>query len=115
MSADDVALADAWCACALGRSISHEEHLRISFVLLQRHGRDEGRRAIIEQTRANCDALGVLDRYDDALTRRWADALADAVERSPARDADAFLLEHPELRRGDLLGLPAWKAATDDG
>jgi len=115
MNVDDVALTDAWCACALGRSISHEEHLRISFVLLRRHGRDEGRRLIVERTRANCDALDVADRYDDALTRRWADALADAVERSAAPNADEFLRERPELARGDLLGLPAWKTAMEDG
>jgi len=111
MNDDDVALTDAWCACALGRSISHEEHLRVSFVLLRRHGRDEGRRMIVERTRANCDALDAADRYDDALTARWADALADAVGRSAAPDADAFLRDHPELARSDLFGLPAWKSA----
>ena len=110
---DDDELADAWCACALGRSISHEEHLRISFVLLRRLGPDEGRRLVVERTHANCVALDAADRYDDALTRRWADALADAVRSSDAGDADDFLAEHPEFRRGDLFGLPAWKVAGD--
>jgi len=108
---DDETLTDAWCACELGRSISHEEHLRISFVLLRRLGADEGRRLIVERTAANCAALDATDRYDDALTRRWADALADAVGSSDAGDAEDFLVEHPEFRRGDLFGLPAWKIA----
>jgi len=108
---DDDVLTDAWTTCALGRSISHEEHLRIAFVLLRRHGSDEGRRLIVERTEANCVALGAADRFDDALTRRWADALADAVASSNAGDADEFLVEHPDFRRGDLFGLPAWRNA----
>ena len=40
--ADDERLADAWLGCALGRGISHEEHVRIAFVLLRRHGREQG-------------------------------------------------------------------------
>jgi hypothetical protein len=106
---DDERLTEKWLACGLGRAITHEEHLRIAFVLLRRHGRQGGGRQIAEGTRRNCEALDSLDRYDASLTHRWSEALADALETSDAPDADAFLLAHPQFRQSDLYGLPAWK------
>jgi hypothetical protein len=112
-AAADSKLADAWLRCALGRGISHEEHVRVAFVLLRRHGRSEGARLILEGTQRNCAALDAPERYDEALTRRWASALADAVEASDAADADTFLRSRPELGRSDLFGLPSWKLEED--
>ena len=106
----DERLTDAWLACALGRGIGHEEHLRIAFVLLRRHDRPEALRLIADGTRRNCVALGVAERYDAALTRRWGEALADAVAATDAADADELFSQRPELLRGDLLGAPAWRS-----
>ena len=109
----DEELADAWERCTLGRPITHEEHVRIAVVLLLRHGRDEGINRIDESTLRNSEALGAADRYDGALTRRWSEALADAVEATGAPDADELICAHPEFLRSDLFGPPAWK--TSDG
>jgi hypothetical protein len=79
-------------------------------VLLRRHGREEGARRVAEGTRRNCEALGSPERYDDALTRRWWDGIAAAVQQSEAADADELLRAHPELRRSDLFGPPSWKS-----
>ena len=106
----DEQLTDAWLACRLGRAISHDEHLRISFVLLQRFGREEGARRIGDGTRRNCAALGASDRYDDKLTQRWTDALADAIEGGEDSDAEAFLSAHPRFRDSGLFGPPAWRS-----
>jgi hypothetical protein len=106
---DEERLTDEWLKCALGRAISHEEHLRIAFVLIRRHGRAEGSRLIGEGTRRNCEALDAAERYDAALTRRWSEAIADAMDESDAVDADEFLLKHPRFRQSDLFGLPSWK------
>jgi hypothetical protein len=84
----DEQLAESWLACSLGRALSHEEHLRISFVVLRRHGRLEGRRRIAEATRANCIALDAGNRFDSELTDRWTTGLAAALETSGARDAN---------------------------
>jgi hypothetical protein len=91
------------------RSISHEEHVRISRVLVMRHGRDEAIQRLIEGTRANCAAMGVPDRFDEALTVRWAERVADAVEDCAGESYAEFIRAHPELGRSSLLGLPAWK------
>jgi hypothetical protein len=100
-------LTDAWEACALGRGITHEEHLRIAWTLLRRHGRDEGERRIVDGTRRNCVDLGLLERFDEALSERWAHALGDAVGDGDGT-FEGFLDAHPQLTRSDLLGKPAW-------
>jgi hypothetical protein len=104
----DDELADAFEASLLGRSISHLEHIRISVVLLRRHGREEAERRIVEGTQRIAAALGMADRYDDELTRAWVAAIDEALDEGD-RDADALLRRHPELAKGDLLGLPAWR------
>ena len=81
----------------------------IAWVLLRRHGAEEGGRRIVDGTRRNCEALGVAERFDEALTRRWAAAVAAAIAGDPSVEADAFLRANPELARSDLLGAPAWK------
>jgi hypothetical protein len=105
----DERLTDAWLTCALGRGIGHEEHLRIGFVLLRRHDRPEALRVLDDGTRRNCAALGVPERYDAALTRRWGQTLADAAAATDAADADELFRRRPELLRSDLLGAPAWR------
>ena len=103
-------LTDAWEACALGRGITHEEHLRISWTLLRRHRRDEGGKRIVDGTRRNCVALGVPERFDEALSERWVHAIGDAVGDGGGTFED-FLNAYPELARSDLLGRPAWTGA----
>ena len=111
MSSADERLADAWSACELGRAITHEEHVRIAVVLLRRHGREEGIRLIDEGTLRNSEALGAADKYDGELTRRWSEALADAVETTGAHDADELIGAHPEFLSSGLFGPPAWKSS----
>ena len=103
-------MTDEWEAGALGRSISHEEHLRITRILIRRHGREEASRRLIEGTRRICEAMAVPERFDAVLTHRWSERIADAVHRSDEDTFESFIRLHPELLRSDLLGLPAWKA-----
>jgi hypothetical protein len=60
--------------------------------------------------RGECEALGSPERYDDALTRRWWDGIAAAVQESGAADVEELLRAHPELLRSDLFGPPGWKS-----
>jgi len=105
----DELLTDHWEECALGRSITHEEHLRIARVLMRRHGREEATRRLVDATRANCEAMGAADRFDEALTRLWSAQIADAMEAGDEETFEGFIRLHPELARSDLLGLPEWK------
>ena len=73
------------------------------------HGRDEGARRLVRGTRANCEAMDAADRSDEQLTRRWGDRVADAMQQGDGETFEDFIAQHPELARGNLLGLPAWK------
>jgi len=103
-------LVAAWEAAVLGRSISHLEHVELAWTLARRHGAAEAEHRLVEGTRRNCDAAGVPERFDEALTRRWARAVAEAAARTPAESFDGFLDANPGLRRGDVLGRPSWQA-----
>jgi hypothetical protein len=106
----DGVLARAWEEGTLGRAITHEEHLRIAFALLRRHGRDRGRERILEGTRRNTQALGASERFDAELTGHWTDAIAEAIETSGARTFEELIQRRPELSQSDLFGAPKWHA-----
>ena len=108
----DEALTDSWEACSLGRSISHEEHLRIARVLLQRHGRVEGERRILDGTRRNCEAMDAAERVDEALTHRWIARIANDLAEGNAETFERFIALHADLLRSDLLGPPRWKVES---
>lgn len=105
---DDDALTDAWEA-TLARPVSHQEHVRVARILVLRHGRDEARSRLVDGTLRNCIGMDAADRFDEALTARWSDRIADCVEANAGDSFSAFAAAHPELLRSDLLGLPAWK------
>lgn len=105
---DDERLTDQWDAGPLGRSVSHEERVRIARVLLRRHGRQEANRRLLQGVRANCEAMGVPERFDHDLTCRWSEQIAEAMDEGDAETFEGFIRLHPELLQGDLLGLPEW-------
>jgi hypothetical protein len=104
----DEELTDAWeAATVFPRGISHEQHLRIAWVLHRRHGREEARARLMSGTKRACVIHGCPEKYDAALTERWAQAIAEAIERDGAEaTARRFLDAHPQLQDGKLLGVP---------
>jgi hypothetical protein len=63
----------------------------------------------VKGTLDNCEAMDATDRFDEALTRRWSERIAAAVQEGDGDTFEEFIELHPELLRGDLLGLPSWK------
>lgn len=106
---DDNELTDAWEAgTVFPAGISHLQHLRIGWVLHTRHGAEQAKARLLDGTKRACEVHGSPEKFDPALTGRWADAVARTIDRDgPGADADEFLARHPELMRGDLLGKPA--------
>lgn len=83
------------------------EHLRIAWVLHRRHGPGEARRRLVSGTERACEANGCPEKFDAALTERWAKAIAEAAGRDGlGPTAEHFIAGHPNLQRGDLFGLP---------
>jgi hypothetical protein len=81
---------------------THRDHLRVAFVYARRGGADaavEGARRI----RGFAEAAGATGKYHDTLTVAWARVVAHLAGRHPAIAFGAFLEEHPELDRRDLM------------
>ena len=104
----DEELTDAWEAGnEFPGGISHVQHLRIAWTLHRRHGADQARARLLDGTSRACEVHGCPEKFDAALTERWANTIARAIDQDGLHpNADAFLAAHPELRRGDLLGKP---------
>jgi len=107
-SLSDDALTDRWEGQTLGGSgIEHLDHVRVAWVLHRRHGRRSAEERLVTGTRLSCEQYGVPEKFDEALTRRWARAVSDAAEEAPLDETFRELLaRRPELRRGDLFGKP---------
>ncbi|HEX4526501.1 MAG TPA: hypothetical protein VH108_07145 [Gaiellaceae bacterium] len=108
----DDQLTDAWESLHLVRAVTHEEHVRISWVLITRHGSTAGCSRIAAATLANCIAMDARDRFDPALTARWSQAISAAMETSDAITAGEFLDQHPKFLDSRLFGVPEWMAAA---
>jgi|tagenome__1003787_1003787.scaffolds.fasta_scaffold20562576_2 hypothetical protein len=66
----DEQLTDAWLAGErFSGAISHEQDVRIAWVLIRRHGAEAEQHLIAGAQRA-CEAHGVPEKFDEALTRR---------------------------------------------
>jgi len=101
----DDELTDAWeTGAVFPDGVGHSEQLRIAWILHRRHGSDEARRRLLRGTKRACELHGCPEKFDAALTERWAGAIAKAAERDGLGHTSADFLEaHPELRRGDLF------------
>lgn len=103
----DDELVDLWEAQALGGTgVSHLDHVRIAWVLVRRVGAAEAEERLVIGTMRGCNHYGVPERFDEALTRRWAKAIAAATAVSDAEAFEDFVEAFPDLRRGDLYGPP---------
>lgn len=105
MELSDDDLADRWERQELGGSgVSHLAHVRVAWVLVGRHGAAEAEQRLVDGTRRGCDHYGCPEKFDEALTRRWARAIA--VEYAPGETFAAFLERNPELADGRRFGIP---------
>ncbi len=85
--------------------ITHEQHVRIAWVLCRRHGGTVAKRRLTLGTRQACERHGFPQKFDPDLTNRWADALIEAIDKyGPESSAGAFLARHPEFAHGGFLG-----------
>jgi len=79
---NDDELTDAWLAGErFAGGVSHDQHLRIAWVLIRRHGTDEAEQHLVAGTRRACEVHRVPVKFEEALTRRWARAITDLIDR----------------------------------
>lgn len=104
----DDQLANRWESQELGGTgVSHIDTVRVAWVLHRRHGALEAEERLVEGTRKGCDHYGVPEKFDERLTRLWAQAISNAVgDATESETFGEFIARNLQLRRGDLYGKP---------
>lgn len=76
----------------------HKGHLRLAWLVLSRHARDEAERIVAQEIRQFAVVNGASGRYHDTLTRFWVRLVGHAMENAPgARSVDELLARFPFL------------------
>lgn len=96
---DDAALVAGFEAGTL-RAFPHEEHLRLVYLLIRRHGEQEALRRVSDGIRAMAVANGKPEAFHVTRTTAWTRLVAAAGEHGDSRE---FLAANPQLTRRELL------------
>lgn len=76
----------------------HKGHLRLAFLILSRHRREEAERIVAREIRRFAAASGAANRYHDTLTRFWVWLVGHVMENVPkAESIDELLARFPFL------------------
>ena len=88
-------------------AFGHREHLRLAWLYLQRHGRPEAERRLLDGLRALAARAGQPDKFNAGLTLAWVARIdAAAAALAPDHSFDDLLLHHPGLLdRRPVLGV----------
>ena len=81
-----------------GQEFTHALHVRVAWIYLERHGRDEALERMAEGLRRLAARLGQPDKFDLALTTAWIDAIDSARASQPGiRSSEQLLSACPHL------------------
>jgi hypothetical protein len=82
----------------LGEEFRHRGHLRLAWLVLSRHSRDDAEGIVAQEIRKFAVANGASGRYHDTLTRFWTRLVAHAMENATgAGSIDELLARFPFL------------------
>ena len=79
----------------------HREHVRLTWLLLARYGREETGRRMLDGLRAFAVRAGKPEKFDAPLTRAWVAAIADAAAETEASTFESLVALRPELLTRD--------------
>ena len=81
-----------------GEEFRHRGHLRLAWLVLSRHQRDEAESIVAREIKQFAVANGASGRYHDTLTRFWIRLVGHAMENAPdAGSIDQLLSRFPFL------------------
>ena len=101
---DEAFLAAVEAATWPGERFGHREHVRLAWLYLRRHGREEGSGRIRATLQRYATALGAPGKYHETLTWAWSVCVDHALRGPPRCETfSAFLEAHPWLLEGKLL------------
>lgn len=79
------------------RRFGHYEHLRIAWLVIQRHGPELAAKIVGEQLKAMAVAKGVAPLYNETMTRFWIRLLAHVADATGAATVDEAIAKLPML------------------
>lgn len=101
---DEEFLAAVAAAKFPGGKFGHRGHLRMAWICLRANAFEAGMEQIRGTVKGFAALLGVPEKYNETVTRAWAERVQAALEETPELDSfDAFLAAHPELLNPALL------------
>jgi hypothetical protein len=99
----DDELVEAFEAATL-TAFPHADHVRLTIIYLNRHGRDETERKLFDGLRRFASAKGMPEKFHVTTTLAWLDLVDDARRAYPGiRDAMELVTACPELLNRDAL------------
>jgi len=108
MSTGELSDAEFMAAVAVakfpGGKFGHRGHVRMAWICLRGTSFEAGMDRIRSTVKGFATLLGVPEKYNETVTRAWAECVRAALEKTPEIDSfDAFLVAHPELLNPGLL------------
>ncbi|HLL01356.1 MAG TPA: hypothetical protein VK539_12270 [Myxococcaceae bacterium] len=108
MSAEELSDAEFMAAISVakfpGGKFGHHGHVRMAWICLKGTRFEAGMERIRSTVKGFAAILGVPEKYNETVTRAWAECVQAALEKTPDIDSfDAFLAAHPELLSAGLL------------
>ncbi len=98
MLSDDDFLRAFFSAELSNSSFHHGDHLRLAWLMVQRHGLVDAEVRVTAGIQNFAAANGHAARYHDTMTRFWVRLVAHAIASRPElQDFDAFLAAYPIL------------------
>lgn len=94
----------------------HADHVRLTIVYLNRHGREETKKRLFEGLRRFAVAKGVPEKFHVTMTLAWLDLVDDARRKHPqTREASELVKACPQLLdRHALLRFYSSERLTSD-
>lgn len=80
-----------------GSEFGHRQHVEVVWSYLQILPPEKVLQRIVEGIQALARFNHVPDLYQEELTRRWVERIAEAWEANPGEDFASFVELHPEL------------------
>lgn len=85
-----------------GERFGHYEHLRIAWLVIERHGPEVAAEVVGERLRAMAVARGVAPLYNDTMTRFWIRLIAHVREKKRVTTIDEAIEQMPFLLEKNL-------------
>ena len=95
-----------------GEEFRHRGHLRLAWLILSKHPRDEAEQIVARQIRRFAVANGASNRYHDTLTRFWVRLVSHVMGIAPEAGSIDELLARFPLLLDKSLPYRHWRGET---